>query len=826
MTAHAIDVREASPDRKDPPSRQITRLWLFGLPVAFVVLTVLVWPFDQVLSGLLRLSGPRQGSLLLWFAAQPVKLFGKGDVLFLLGLVLAIHRWKRVAFAACLAVLIAGLIIIPAKSVFERQRPDGRDKRSFPSGDAAAVAAFLVPIATAFPSTRPIAIAGIAAVGLARVAVGRHFPSDILGGIAIGLFVGAVVVSLKVSLRPRVRRFLRRSWLAVGLGLFILLRLLVGGSGDWREMIQFLSIFGPAVGFLAVIPFVRVWFRRGRRETLSAKKRERVFALILAAVIFAGLLFVTTRSTLWDRDEPRFSEATVEMIHSGNHLVPTFNGQLRPDKPILIYWLMSLPVRIFGPTEFACRFFAPVGAALACLLTYYLSFNLFGTGTGLLAMAVLATTPLLLIPGTAATTDAVLLAMMVAAFALFEVGLREGLRKVHTLALGLVLGAALLIKGPVGLVIPVLGIIGILVFGRRFSAAWAKYLLPSILLGIVIFLAWAIPANEATGGEFLRRGIGYHVFARTFRPIDSHGGNYLLFLPFYIPVVILAFFPWTLFLPASLSALAAGRIAGERGRYFLLGWIIPTFFLMSIVSTKLPHYILPIWPAFALAVAGTIKAAEEGALAPRDITWLVRGRWLFGVIGVVGGAGLVVAPWLVPALAFSPPGSDPGSPGLAWSMAGLGCVLLVMTFFGLRECSAKRYRSTAAILAAGAIALMFTITILGLPVVERFKVSKPLADAIRSQTAADVPVAQFDYDEPSLIFYLGRRHLKAVGNAAAVTAWAKEPRPGVLILSRKALDVIESKKGPLGLKEIASARGFNYSYGKWVDLVALGRGLP
>ena len=361
------------------------------------------------------------------------------------------------------------------------------------------------------------------------------------------------------------------------------------------------------------------------------------------------------------------------MVHSGNYLFPTFRGELRPDKPILIYWLMSLPVRLFGPTELACRFFAPVGAAVACLLTYLMACHLSGPGTGLLAMVILATTPLLLMTGTAATTDAVLLATIVGAFAVFESAFREGIKKIHLVGFALTLGAALLTKGPVGLVLPILGMIVILVVARRFSLTWAGTLLVAAVLASGIFLVWAIPANDATGGEFLRRGIGYHVVARTVRPIDSHGGNFFLTLPFYIPVVIFAFFPWILFLPGALSAVAGGRVGGRYGRSFLLGWMIPIFLFMSFVSTKLPHYIMPIWPALSLAVAGTIEAAERGSLSPRDLRWLVYGRWLFAAIGILGGAALVVGPWFVPALGLNPSGGEPFSPGVGVAHRRPGC---------------------------------------------------------------------------------------------------------------------------------------------------------
>jgi 4-amino-4-deoxy-L-arabinose transferase-like glycosyltransferase/membrane-associated phospholipid phosphatase len=823
MPPNTIHTTKTFSTGKGSLSRGLRRYGLYGLAVAFGLLALVVWPFDQTVSDALRFSVNTQGGLFLWRLAQPVKLFGKGEILLLIGFILAIYRRKQVALVACLALLIAGLIVAPMKFTFERQRPNARDTRSFPSGDAAAITAFMVPIAIAFPAARPIAVGGIAAIGVARVAVGFHFPSDILAGIAIGFFSSAVVLSRKISLKRKVRRLLKRSWLAATLGLVVLVRMLMESGGDMRG---FLSIFGPAAGLVAVFPFIRAWARKQRQvEASRSMRREQTLALILVIIVFAGLLFVTTRSTFWGRDETRFSEATLEMVHSGNYLVPTFNGELRPDKPILIYWLMSLPVRIFGPTELACRFFAPLAASLVCLLTYRLSFNFFGPGTGLLALVILATTPLLLIQGTAATVDAVLLATIVAAFFIFEAALRKGPKTVSALGLGLVLGAALLTKGPVGLVIPVLSIMAILIFGRQLSGVWIKYLLISVLLAIGIFLAWGIPANEATGGEFLRRGVGYHLLDRMSRPLEKHGGNFFLFLPYYIPVVVIAFLPWTLYLPAALSAVSGGRVGGKYARLFLLSWMIPTFLLMSFVSTKLPHYVLPIWPAVSLAVAATIKAAEQKKLSTQDLAWLSRGRWLFGVISLFGAVLLMVGPWFVPLFGLKLPGFEPGGPSLIWYIASLGCTLLVMTILTLREHAAGRYRSTVGILTAGVVGIMIIISILAAPTLERFKVAKPLAEAIRSKTGANVPAAVYDYSEASLIFYIGRQRLKSLDTDEEVMAWTKQSQPGVLVISQSALARIEARSGLLGLERIGAASGFNYAKGRWIDVVALGRNL-
>jgi membrane-associated phospholipid phosphatase len=259
MTNNTGDVTKGRFDGGVPRTVRPIRFGLYGLAALSALMAVIIWPFDETLSNMLCISRVGHGTTYLWWEVlKGVRVFGKGDVLILLGFLLAIHRWKQVAVCACVAILLAGLIVTPMKLVIGRPRPDGSNKSSFPSGDVASLTAFLVPIASTLPAIRPVAIAGVVAVGAVRVANGFHFPSDILAGVAIGIFAGAVLVSLKFSLKPRVRRLLRRSWLAAVLGILILGHLFLPGVGNLRT---FLSIFGPAVVLLSVAPFIRARLR-------------------------------------------------------------------------------------------------------------------------------------------------------------------------------------------------------------------------------------------------------------------------------------------------------------------------------------------------------------------------------------------------------------------------------------------------------------------------------------------------------------------------------------------------------------------------------------
>jgi 4-amino-4-deoxy-L-arabinose transferase-like glycosyltransferase len=144
-----------------------------------------------------------------------------------------------------------------------------------------------------------------------------------------------------------------------------------------------------------------------------------VKAILICAGFTALYLLIAGSSTLWDRDEPRYARVTAEMVESGNYLVPTFNGKAWFDKPVLLYWLMSVPVRLLGPSEIACRFAGVMGTAVTLLLTFFIGKKLFGAKAGLWAEAVLGTTLLMLFVGSSALVDGIALPFIVGAMAIF-----------------------------------------------------------------------------------------------------------------------------------------------------------------------------------------------------------------------------------------------------------------------------------------------------------------------------------------------------------------------------------------------------------------------
>lgn len=375
-------------------------------------------------------------------------------------------------------------------------------------------------------------------------------------------------------------------------------------------------------------------------------------------------------------------------------------------------------------------------------------------------------------------------------------------------------------KGPVGVAVPVLTMVTTLWLLRSDKPdirRYAVFITVALAIGVAAFAAWGVAANNATHGEFLRKGLGHHVLARSVKPLETHGGGFVLYLPYYIPAVLCGFFPWSLYLPAAISALVGGRLGDGRFRALILGWTVPTFVLMTLVQTKLPHYVLPIYPALALVVAATVDLARRDGLAERDRRWLRRGAWGFGVVSFGGAIGLCAGPWFLPARNLVAP------------CAVVGALVAALALWVLRQTAREDHRGAVVSLVCGTVALSLATTLIVYPALERVKISARVAAAIRRRAGPEVPVFTHGYDEPGVVYYLFRppeQVIRGLDSAEQVASWAREKGPGVLVITSKRLRRIQTKGGELPLARIASVAGLNYATGKWLDVLVLGRDLP
>ncbi|GAB6058166.1 ArnT family glycosyltransferase [Desulfonatronum parangueonense] len=539
----------------------------------------------------------------------------------------------------------------------------------------------------------------------------------------------------------------------------------------------------------------------------------------LALVLFCLVLFLPGMTTLppFDRDEARFAQASKQMLEERDFIRIKFQEQDRHKKPVGIYWLQAASARIFNPDAlWPYRLPSVLGAVLAVLLTFSLAKRAMEAKYAFLAAAMLAATVLLVTEAHLAKTDAMLLAFITA----IQVALaRYYVRKPDTPAepwLWLLfwggMGGSILLKGPVGPMIAGVTLVTLFIADRhdprRFS--WLRGLRPmaGLLLVAVMVLPWLIAVSMATDGSFVSDAVKGDLLPKLISGHESHGappGMYLLlFTLTFWPASLLA---W----PALVRTwkMRSGETSNRLPR-FLWAWIVPNWIIFELVPTKLPHYVLPLYPAIALLtalwLAGLAAQVEPGKYG-RWIEKIGSGLWL--IIGAVLGLGLVIAPLYL-------------DRSVSWW--GLLAALIVagMTYAGWRLYRERKMLQVCGVLLLGAVLVFPVILGKGLPELRGFWVSRTLQQTIEAlrQEHPDLHgrIASTGFQEPSLVFLLGT-NIRLINPIQAAHHLAEHPHGLALIESRRKAQFQDTlDEIGLAVEPLANVRGFNYSKGQWVTI--------
>jgi 4-amino-4-deoxy-L-arabinose transferase-like glycosyltransferase len=336
------------------------------------------------------------------------------------------------------------------------------------------------------------------------------------------------------------------------------------------------------------------------------------------ALLFVGCVAFHVIGTwslpLIDRDEPRFAEASREMIERGNYVVPYFNNQYRFDKPPLAYWVQVGSYRIFGENDFAARFPSVIAAALIALSIFAWGARMGGDRVGWWTALIFTLSLQVFAHAKAAVADMwLVLFITLAHWAAYE--LIAGKKTLNVqwgwwLAFYISLAFGFLAKGPIAF-FPLLTVAAIKLQDRELQIGKRFALVRGTVLTFAIISLWAIPAIIRTNGEFLRVGIGRHEIERSFGTMEGHGGStllvYFLLLPFYFVTIFVSFFPWSIKLPGLVKRLRQPR--DKVDDYLLAGSAI-VFVIFTLVRTKLPHYTLPAFPLLSLLLARQLVAID------------------------------------------------------------------------------------------------------------------------------------------------------------------------------------------------------------------------
>lgn len=330
------------------------------------------------------------------------------------------------------------------------------------------------------------------------------------------------------------------------------------------------------------------------------RKYEIFPVIILIALCLVLFFFRLGARPIWDIDEGKHAVTSMEMVRSGDWITPTFNDEPFFDKPVLFNWLGALAYLVFGFTEFAARLPAAILGTGCVLVTYMLGRRLADATVGLLGGVILATAPEFIVLSRTVVHDISLVFCITLALYLFYRAYQDTWhRKRNLLFFYAAMGLAVLAKGPLGLFLPAMVIGLFLIFERKLGFIRQM----QIGWGILIFLAVAAPWYILIS----LKNPGYAQYFFVYQNLGSFGSaNPRHPAPFYyyIPVLLGGFFPWSCFLPlAFIYALRKRFQTASGATAFLVIWIGVVFVFFSIAGSKLPTYILPIFPAAALLTA-------------------------------------------------------------------------------------------------------------------------------------------------------------------------------------------------------------------------------
>jgi 4-amino-4-deoxy-L-arabinose transferase-like glycosyltransferase len=510
-----------------------------------------------------------------------------------------------------------------------------------------------------------------------------------------------------------------------------------------------------------------------------------------------------------DRDEARFAQATKQMVETGDFVDIRFQDEVRYKKPVGIYWLQSAVVEVasgLGLPRAQVRIWlyrvpSLIGAIGAVLLTYWTALAFVTRRGAILAALIMCSSVLLGVEARLAKTDAMLLLTVVAAMgALARVYLswQRGEDPEHPPWLWpaifwTALAGGVLLKGPLIVMFVGLAIATLAILDR--SATWLWRLRPvwGLMWLLVLVLPWFIAIFWRAGDAFFSNSIGGDMLSKLGAQ-ESHGAP---------PGIYLLLF-WVTFWPgaplAGLAAPAVWRARREPGAQFLLAWLIPSWIVFELVLTKLPHYVLPLYPAIAILTVGALERRVLSRSA-----WLMRGAaWWFAIPALTSVIAVVGAVMLTRQPVF-----------LAWPFVAGALIFGLFAWWLYDDNRAER-----SLLNAVVAAMFLAMAIYGivLPALTPLFPSAEIARALRNVVCVGPKAAAAGFQEPSLVFMTGTSTLLTDGSGAA--DFLKQGTCRFALVELRSERGFAQRAEAIGLRYNVASRveGYNISQGRSVSI--------
>lgn len=541
------------------------------------------------------------------------------------------------------------------------------------------------------------------------------------------------------------------------------------------------------------------------RDATLTWRDSVLLALLALAILAPGLSALPPI----DRDESRYAVATSQMLETGDFVDIRFLDQPRYKQPAGIYWLQALAVHgvsdVAARQIWAHRLPSLINAMISVVLTAWMGTLLFGRRVGLVAGLLLAVCLSLNFEARNAKVDASLLAaVMLGQTALLRCYVEGALAQRSRLNAALfwaAQGLGIMLKGPIILILSLSTIAALCLWDRR--TAWLKRLHSGwgVLITLAISLPWLIAIGLLTHGEFYVGSVGKNLLGKVGHSAESHGAPF----GYHLMTFVLAFWPGALF--AAFAGKQSWTSRSDPAVRFLIASIVPTWLVFELVATKLPHYVLPTYPAIACLAA--FAALKPGGWRPEGLErWLVLGYALIWLI--VGSALAAAAPVLTAQL-------DHRIDGVAVTAALLAGLLILVTLGLVWRNSPVRAIGTASAAAAIIYANTFGYA---LPRLSTIWLSPRITAAFdQYRPCPDSRLITTPFVEPSLAFLTAGK-IALVADTAAADTLAQRPNCDLALVGIKESQLFQRRSAQLGLSLISLARisGRNYSDGHIYDL--------
>jgi hypothetical protein len=477
------------------------------------------------------------------------------------------------------------------------------------------------------------------------------------------------------------------------------------------------------------------------------KNRVLTIHLILLAVLAWIFLFYGLGTySLKEPDEGRYAEIPREMVETGDFIVPHLNYVRYFEKPVLFYWAVAASYKAFGINEWSFRFPNALTALFCVVLSYFCCRRWFNERIALLSSLILITSFGFLGMARVVTIDMFFTLWLFLGLLGFYGYYRERL-PIFIYGFYASLAFATLAKGPVALILSGVTVLAFLVAERNLSFLKQFKWVTGILLYLAITVPWFL-AVSVKEREFFDFFFMDQHFLRFLTTKHKRTGS----IVYFFPVLFGGMFPWSFFIPRAFITLWKN----SEVRLFLI-WSIVVFVFFSVSRSKLPPYILPIFPSVAIMIAFMFDTNWAKLFSRRSEVLACTAVFAATAAAVIV---LYAGPVSVQQLLA---GLSPETPKILSSLRFFALGIVVIAVIAAVLPIFSRFRTSSAVVSTLAgFSVAFTVMLmLNLSVVDRLNTTKRLSLAFNAEKKQCDYLVNYGSFEESLPFYTGRRVIMA-----------------------------------------------------------------